>query len=380
MRIAEWVGFAGGIAVLTWTAASLVRTLIVPRGLPSRISRATERAFRAAIVLAVRRMSSYRAQDRLLAFLGPLSMLALLVTWLGMFLIGYALLMWPFMHGHLPSALRASGSAMFTLGFAPPHGGALTVLHLCAAATGLIVVALQIAYLPTLYAAFNRRETLVTMLATRAGLPAWGPEILARHHAVGTLDSLGAFYARWEEWSADVAESHANYPVLNDFRSPNPLRNWVLGLLAVMDSAAMYLAMCPGTAPIEARLFVRMGFIALRDIAGAIGLPFDPDPMPTDPITLTIEDFARGVERLAAVGFPMERSAAEAWPHFHGWRVNYEALAYGLADRVNAPPAAWSGPRSNVQSEPIALRAPIDRRVDDERTMAEPRRTTRWGD
>ena len=42
------------------------------------------------------------------------------------------------------------------------------------------MVALQIGYLPTLYSAFNRREVEVALLASRAGSPPWGPEILAR--------------------------------------------------------------------------------------------------------------------------------------------------------------------------------------------------------
>jgi hypothetical protein len=45
--------------------------------------------------------------------------------------------------------------------------------------------------------------------------------------------------------AADVAESHANYPALVRFRSPQPLSSWLLGLLAVMDSAAMLPALRP---------------------------------------------------------------------------------------------------------------------------------------
>jgi hypothetical protein len=44
-------------------------------------------------------------------------------------------------------------------------------------------------------------------------------------------------------------------------------------------------------------------------------------------------------------GFPMERTPEDAWPHFRGWRVNYENLAYRLAYDIDAVPAAWSGPR-----------------------------------
>jgi hypothetical protein len=53
---------------------------------------------------------------------------------------------------------------------------------ICRRATGLAIVTLQIAYLPTLYPAFNRRETEVALLKARAGVPSWGPELRARSH------------------------------------------------------------------------------------------------------------------------------------------------------------------------------------------------------
>jgi hypothetical protein len=57
------------------------------------------------------------------------------------------------------------------------------------------------------------------------------------------------------------------------------------------------------------------------------------------------------------VGFPVERSAEEAWPHFRGWRVNYESLAYALARTTDAVPALWSGPR-RWPSDPIPPQRP----------------------
>ena len=56
----------------------------------------------------------------------------------------------------MTSAFTVAGSAMFTLGFAVPPVPAPAAIVFVAAATGLVIVALQIAYLPTLYAAFNR--------------------------------------------------------------------------------------------------------------------------------------------------------------------------------------------------------------------------------
>jgi hypothetical protein len=243
-----------------------------------------------------------------------------------------------------------------------------------AAATGLVIVALQIAYLPALYTSFNRREALVTLLESRAGTPAWGPELLARHNAVGILDQLPSFYEDWERWASDVAESHSTYPVLAYFRSPRPLDSWVTGLVAVLDSAALYLALCPSRAPSQARLCLRMGFTCMRDIADALGIAYDPDPSPEGPITLDYADYAHAVRGLQRSGFPVERSVPDSWRQFRGWRVNYEQIGYQLAKRLFAPPALWTGPRRGLDAPGVAPLSPVDRRPGLAGPPAQPRR------
>ena len=355
--------FAAGLAVVLGTWSSVIRTLVVPRGLASRLTAVVSRVVRAAFTGVAARFPAYETKDAVLVWQGPTVLVVLLAVWVALFLGGFTLMFLAANGDGWYQAFREAGASLFTLGnVATPRLGA-TVLGFAAAATGLVVVALQIAYLPTLYGAFNRRESLVTTLQSRAGAPAWGPEVLARHHIVQTLDSLPAFYAEWERWAADVAESHANYPVLITFRSPHPLRSWVVGLLAVLDSAALHVALNPSARQSEARLCLRMGFTALRDVCQAFGIGFDPDPRPDDPLRLTYDDFLGGIARLAAVGYPMERPPEEAWPHFRGWRVNYEATVYALAAAVEAVPAVWSGPRRHSAEAMLPVRPP-NRRPD----------------
>jgi hypothetical protein len=196
---------------------------------------------------------------------------------------------------------------------------------------------------------------------SRAGTPAWGPEVLIRHQLVGIVDALAAFYGEWEQWAAEVSESHTTYPVLLLFRSPQAWYSWVLSLLAVQDAAAMHLALCPTTAPSQARLCLRMGFSTLRRIGASLHWKFDADPHPDAPLDLSYEEFSAAVDLLVEKSFPIERGAEEAWPHFRGWRVNYEGLAYRLADRVVAPPAPWSGSRRHLPGAIVPPRRPPHR-------------------
>jgi hypothetical protein len=361
--VTAWKGVVSvvGMVVLLTDFWDLVRSLVVPRSWARGPMVLIIRAMRQGARLMMEKVDHFETRDRLLATLEPLLILARLGLWLITAVIGYGLVIWSTEPVNLQSAFIRSGSDIFTLGFASPRGGGQSVVSFLAAATGLIIVALQIAYLPALYASFNRRETLVTLLESRAASPAWGPELLVRHHLIGLESELGPLYADWERWSADVGESHTTYPSLLYLRSPHPTNSWIVSLVAVLDAAALQLSLQPSSAPTSARMCVRMGFTALRDIAAVQLIPFDPDPLPESPISLTYDEFLAGVQRLGKAGIDMERTPEEAWPHFRGWRINYESIAYMLADRISAPPAPWAGPRPGGRA-PILPRRPIDRR------------------
>jgi hypothetical protein len=356
----SWAGFAAGIAILLLTASSVLGTLIVPRALAPRLTVLITRSVHHSFLLVTDRVADYRARDRIEALNGPALLISLLGAWVALVFLSFALLFWPFVSS-FGSALQVTGSSMFTLGFILPRGPAPVALAFLCAMSGLVIVALQIAYLPTLYAAFNRRETLVTMLEFLGGVPAWGPEVLMRQELIDNTERLGWLYERWTEWAADVSESHTTYPQLLYFRSPKPFRSWVVALLAVMDAAALHLSLSPITAPASARPLLRMGYVALREMAGTLGIAVDPDPDPADPIQLTRAEFDGAVERLVSVGWKLERDQDQAWKHFHGWRVNYEAAAYGLALHLDAPPALWSGPRRGGRDEVISPFRPSHR-------------------
>ncbi len=368
----------GGLLVLT-SVSSVAGTLIVTRSVSSHLTRWVDRAVDWAYQLVVgrfadatgdtdeHRQASYRRRDRMLATQAAAILLTQLATWLLVAYVGFALLLWPFANRGVVSAFIDAGSSLFTLGFAVPSGAVPAVIVFLAAAVGLVILTLQIAYLPTLYAAFNRRETEVALLNGRGGVPSWGPELLARtHYALGTdmstLDTMPELYAQWERWASDVAESHTTYLPLVRFRSPQPLSSWVTSLLAVLDSAALFLALSPKAAPeVPARLCLRSGFLCFNRIARAMGFTIPAEADPEAGISLTYGEFLEAVERMREVNFPIEREPAQAWPDFVGWRVNYEQAAYAVAAAVYAVPAKWSGPRRYALAEIPPLRPPRGR-------------------
>jgi hypothetical protein len=295
-------------------------------------------------------------------------LLCQLIIWLLMFFVGFSLIFWPLVHGGITNAFGIVGPGVWEIGTDRARGAMQVAILDIAALMGIITVTLQIAYLPTLYSEFNRRENGVALLNARAGYPSWGPELLARtHYALGSgvssIDTLPDLYADWERWAADVAESHTTYLPLVRFRSPKPLSSWVTSLLCVLDSAALMLSLNPSTAPVvPARLCLRAGFTCFQDVARAMGYDVPAEPDPEMGISLTYEQFLDAISRLDELGFPMDRKPEDAWPDFVGWRVNYEQAAFAIARAVDAVPALWSGPRRQKRCPPIPpVRPPLGR-------------------
>jgi hypothetical protein len=358
-----------GVFLIASAAWSVLATVVIPRRVRSRMARGAGLAVDHAFHAVADTFDTYERRDRFLAAQAPVQLILQLATWLAAFELGFALLLWPFVPGGgLGGALAQIGSSLFTLGYVAPQRAWAAAIDDLAAVAGLGTIALQIGYLPQLYAAFNRRETLVSMLDSRAGVPSWGPELLARtHYGLGTgvsaVAQLPELFFQWESWSADVSESHTTYLPLIRFRSPNSLSSWITAQLAVLDAAAMYLALLPDApGAISARLCLRGGFTCLTNIAKATGQPLTDNPDPNEGISLTYEEFVDAVERLRRVDFPLARPTEDAWLDFVGWRVNYEAAAYHVAWLVDAPPALWSGPRRHRSVlvpplRPLTLRA-----------------------
>jgi hypothetical protein len=361
-----WRGVAAGVGVLLViaTGKSVIGTLIVPRPVGGWLTAGVDRLVNGTYRMAAATVTDYRRRDRLLATQAAAILVGQLVAWMVIFFVGFSLMVWPFVHGGVTVAFTTAAPALWQIG-SNAHGGAQKVIDGAASLTAIVTVTLQIAYLPTLYSAFNRRETEVALLDARAGVPSWGPELLARtHYALGsgvsTIHTLPDLYGQWERWAADVAESHATYLPLVRFRSPRPMSSWVTALLAVLDSAALYLALAPDGAPtVPARLCLRGGFTCLNQVARAMGIEIADTVDPANGISLSYDDWLEAITRLREVDFPIERDPEQAWADFVGWRVNYEQAAYAVAAAVDAVPALWSGPRLHRAGAASAAIPPI---------------------
>lgn len=337
--------FAAGAVIVGEIFGSAIRTVILPRGTPARLTRWVFLAVRTVFGLRLGKRTGYEKRDQIMAVYGPVGLLSLLTVWLFLVLIGYALMFWAIERNSFPDALALSGSSLLTLGFLRASNLAGMTLAFAAAATGLVLLALLITYLPTIYGAFSRRELEVAKLEVRAGSPPTGLELLQRAWRLQRLDRLTDFWITWEDWFADVEESHTSLPVLAFFRSPQPDRSWITAAGAVLDGAALLSSTVDVPRNTEAELCIRAGYVALRRIASYFRIQFDPNPAPNDPISISEAEFNTVYKQLKESGLPL-KERSESWRSFNGWRVNYDAVLLPLAALTLAPMTPWSSDRS----------------------------------
>lgn len=151
------VGVAGaglGVVVILATWGSVLSVLVVPRRSRDRLSRLVNAITDGVFRVATSRVRGYASRDRLLAGQAAAVILLQLATWLLLFYLGFALVLQLFDAHGIAHAFAQAGSSLFTLGYTGPDTAELSIIDYLAAATGLIVVALQIGYLPTLYGAY----------------------------------------------------------------------------------------------------------------------------------------------------------------------------------------------------------------------------------
>lgn len=341
MAALRWIGFAVGVILSAGTVIGVMKTFIVPRRswslIPAMVGRTGFILFHAI----ARRLPSFDLADRFLGFLAPSVVIGILTAFLGSFVFAFGLLLLPWGELTLGEALQESGSSVFTLGFLRTDLAAPIALDILAGATGMIFVALTIGYLPTLYAEVTKREVLVKQLEGWAGTPSWGPEILARFSSEGAVDQLPSLYRSWDTWAAQVADTHMKYPVLTHFRLPRSKNHWLIAFLAVVDAAALDIALRPNADHSSARLLLRQGCNCLTSVA----YPMRRVDSDRHDVGLARTDFDLGIDRILASKFPVETDCDHAWDRFSAQRAQYAGLAYQLAFWTIAAPAPWSGDR-----------------------------------
>jgi hypothetical protein len=350
------LAFVVGLALVRIALLSAIRTFVMPRAGRDLIARAVFDGLRRIFNLRAERSTTFEERDQLMAMYAPICLLALPGAYLALMIVGFALAFWGIGVDTLDHAIKLSGSSILTLGYEGVSGWAQVGLSFFEAGIGLVMVALVISYLPTMYGAFSKRESMVTLLEMRVDTPPWGPRIIANYFRYVSFEVLVAEWRAWELWFAELDEGHSSLAALAYFRSPQSGRSWVTAAGAVLDSCAIQLAALETPRQAEAYLCLTAGIDALAHIAHALDVPFRTpayDPKTSQPVvdndvivSISQVEFDAALELLSSYGVPLQADREKSWRTYQTWRAMYDENLLRLAARIMAPYAPWSSDRS----------------------------------
>jgi len=344
--VVRFIAFGFGFYFSAWIILSAVRTFALPRSADVLLTRIIFNTMRRLFNLRLRRAKTYEERDQVMALYAPLSLLVTPLVWLGGMIIGYTFMFWAIGELTFHEAFRTSGSSLLTLGFSFVDYTPALILEFSQAAIGMILVALLIGYLPTMYSAFSKRESTVSLLEVRAGSPPSPAEMLIRMYEIRGLDYFHDLAVQWETWFIELEETHTSLAALVFFRSPKPNNSWITAAGTMLDSAGLMQSTIDRPVDPQISLMIRAGFIALRSIADSFGVEYDPAPRPDDPISISQDEFDQVYDQLVEAGLPVVADREQAWRGFAGWRVNYDVVLLALAGITMAPYAQWVSDRS----------------------------------
>jgi hypothetical protein len=310
--------------------------------------------------IGVRLHPAWRREDFLGTF-APFAIVLILVTWVVSLLLGFGLVFHalgdhfePRITGYA-SAVYVAGSALLTIGFGDivPTGTLARVVALLAGASGLAIVALVISLAFNLYASFARREVLVLLLDSRAGVPPSGVMLLETYGQKRIVGQLVGLFGQYETWTAEMLDSHLAYPILSFFRSSHDGQSWVSALGAVLDAATLLITAVEGPPGEEsddlrasraaAELMYSIGCHAMIDLTqhreAQLRVTVGDDP------GIERAEFEEACRSLSRAGFRAVSSDA-SWQAFARHRSAYAARLNALARYLASPPTQWIGDRT----------------------------------
>lgn len=351
MDVVRTVEIVLGIFLVLAVLVDVFESVVVPRPTPglrasSFLARVTWPAWRRVALSG--RLAERR--ERLLADYAPLFLVALLLAWVVGLAVGYGLVLHALRDEIRPrpddvgTAIYFAATSLFAIGFGDvvASEGAARLVAIAAAASGLFVVALSIAFLFSLFASFQRREALVVTLDERAGAPPSGVRLLETYATHGMVDDLTRTFAAWEVWAAEVLDSHISYPILAWFRSTHDNESWISALGAMLDASTLVVTTIDGVPTGPARMLWAIGNHVVEDFTQFFRLPSEPGA------GVEREEFDAARATLAAAGYRL-RAPEESWRAFVEVRASYAASLNALAQNWAVPPALWIGDRSYMR-------------------------------
>lgn len=193
-----------------------------------------------------------KQRQQLLFHAGPLMIVAVILVWVTLLAVGFALIVWPALGTEVQAsqgqtsrdfwtALYYSGYSLTTLGNGDliPQTEFYRFLTLVQAALGFSIFTLTITYLLSVYNALIQRNSFALSLHHRSDTTADAAELLARLMAGGSVDGLQQDLSNMARDLMNLLEAQHSYPVLLFFRFQPRYYGMPRLLLLLLDTATL---------------------------------------------------------------------------------------------------------------------------------------------
>ncbi len=345
------------VALVLWDA---FQTILLPRTVVGRyrLTRLFYQVNWTPWAAASRRLQAGQPREHFLSLFAPLSLLLLIGFWAGGLIVGFGLMHWATRAKQdfwpdLETSLYLSGTTFFTLGLGDvkPETWPGRIEVVAEAGLGFGFLASLIGYLPVIYAAFARRESMILRLDVRAGSPPSTVEFLRQHGHHGNADDLDELLLDCERWAAEMLESHLSYPILSMYRSQHRDQSWLATLTVILDTCALLLVGVDGLESRQAPVTFALARRAVIDLAhlfehGRTGFRISDPP---DRLPSTERDRLRRLLQ----GDAALRPGPEADEKLRRLRATYEPAAHALSAFLLMPLPAWMPP-SGTDDKPTS--------------------------
>ena len=224
---------AAGLCLLALILVDIFVTVLYARAGSGLIAPRVGRLFW-RVILRISTVSG-RGREHILAFGGPLLVVAVVAMWFLGLSVGAALVIHPALGsgvkatgGETPTtftaALLAGGSSVSIVGSGgfEPSTDTFRVFYWLTSLAGTAVTSLVLTYLMQVYTALLRRNTVALDVDTWSGQTGDAVELLTRLFPPGQTSAGYTVMVQWASAMTSVKETHHFYPVLCYFRFKDP--------------------------------------------------------------------------------------------------------------------------------------------------------------
>ncbi len=295
-------------------------------------------------------------RHRLLNMVGPLLLPLLIVVYLVLLVLAFALIYYP----HVPSgfsfsgprpepnwvdAVYFSGVTLTTVGYGDvaPRDTVLRFLALVESASGLVVISLAITYMLTVYSALERKRSVALSLFHQAGQGADVAGLIAHHFVEGRFYGLRDALRTVTRDLQGTLESHIDHPVIHYFHPVEVYKSTPRVLFILLETCTVIRAALDREQTEDLRNYpeVRTLEAGVRHVLTQLvdSLDLERRERPRRPTEQEAEEdaqrwrrrFEQTVARLRESGIETRHDSEQGWVEYREQREEWESKLRRLA-------------------------------------------------